>query len=127
MSDLQRFRDTAAFALQTCEAAGVELWSLDVSAGGSRLALYIAEHDAPEVVRKLAGVLGVGEDLAVENLTNEGRTFTVHSRGRRPAYVSDEKWQPPRSDYAGASVPLGDRLIEVSVTCSMTVEHPDGP
>src|SRR4051812_36338830 len=95
-------RETLAFALDTLDALDLEPWLVEAMSDGEYLRIYLKDHDAQDVGRRLFAALG-GHRCKE---TQQERTWSIFS--------SDlSEWATPPQDYARANVPLGDRMIEV--------------
>lgn len=110
-TDMSAWRDLLAFALNTIEATGVDVWSVACKAGDS-LTVHLDREDIDEA-RRLAAALGVDLDDAIERRTDT--TFSVGSRREKPSYYRE----PGPYPFHGPSVPFGDRLVEVVVACGL--------
>jgi hypothetical protein len=107
---VERMRTLLAFALTTCEAEGVEPWSVEVTHDGNDLRIGLGDSGTPERADRLAAALGVAD---LHTRWQSDRTiYTAGSKLPRPSWA-----KPEAPDYFGASVPFDDRLIEVTVTC----------
>lgn len=115
-STTDRMREVLAFALNTADEAGIPIYSVRVHAHGDDLDVWVDGKDDRESVDRLAVALGVTDRIVFDSDT----TYAVRSRGCWSAWEQDKVRAGEIYPYSGASVPFGDRLIEVSVICSLS-------
>lgn len=108
------WRDLLAFGLSTVESLDVDVWSISCSAGDT-LSVHLNRDNVGEA-RRVAAALGIDESDAVEHYTDT--TYSIGSRGPAPFYYKDPEPYP----YSGASVPFGDRLVQITVVCGLPAQ-----
>lgn len=112
-----QMRELLAFGLATADNLGIALEHIKVGRGGNELELWVDDYDDRTSVRRLAEAVGVTDPLVNDV---PGSTYAMRSRGQW------FPWEQARIDagepypHTGASVPFGDRMIEVSVICSLS-------
>jgi hypothetical protein len=107
-STTDRMRETLAFALNALDAEGLEPYMVEAMSGGERLSIYLADPDSQDAGRRLFAALG-GHRCKERQ---KDKTWSIFSSGA-------SEWNPGQ-EFARPNVPLGDRMIEVAITCSVT-------